>query len=112
MFWFFYLFFEYAAFEIVISTNSHARHIKLPERSTVLMVHDSINNKYGSCLKYLKYGAFTVCREARMDHIEAEKEVQWIVCLIISLQLARFLLQRPAISPPPVTPRFYTHNLH
>jgi hypothetical protein len=38
--------------------NSRIKHIKLPERDTVLMVHDSINKKYGTYLKYSKYGAF------------------------------------------------------
>jgi hypothetical protein len=38
---------KYAEFEIIISTNSHTRHIKLLERNKVLMVHDSTNNKKG-----------------------------------------------------------------
>jgi hypothetical protein len=31
-FWVLFIFLLYAAFEIVISTNSHSRHITLPER--------------------------------------------------------------------------------
>jgi hypothetical protein len=27
----------------MITTNSHTRQIKLPERNTILMIHDSIN---------------------------------------------------------------------
>jgi hypothetical protein len=50
----------YAAFEIITSTNSHTRHIKLPEHIKILMVHDIINKKYGSYLKYPIYGAFTL----------------------------------------------------
>jgi hypothetical protein len=43
MFWLLFNFLIYAAFEITVSTNSHTRYIKLPERNKVLMVHDSIN---------------------------------------------------------------------
>jgi hypothetical protein len=32
-------------------------YIKLPERNAVLMVHSSINKKYGSYIKYSKFGA-------------------------------------------------------
>jgi hypothetical protein len=31
----------------MITTNSHTRQMKLPERNTVLMVHDSINKING-----------------------------------------------------------------
>jgi hypothetical protein len=44
----------------IISTNSHTRHTKLLERNKVLMVHDSVNKKYGSYFKYPKYCAFTL----------------------------------------------------
>jgi hypothetical protein len=50
----------YAAFEILLRTISHTRHSKLPERKKVLIVHYSISKKYGPCLKYPKYTAFTV----------------------------------------------------
>jgi hypothetical protein len=50
----------YAAFEIITSTDSHTRQIKLPEHNKVLMIHVSANKKYGSCLRYLIYGAFTL----------------------------------------------------
>jgi hypothetical protein len=34
----------YVAIQTTIRTNSHIRHIKLPDRYKVLMVRDSINN--------------------------------------------------------------------
>jgi hypothetical protein len=60
LFGFYLVFLVHAAFEIIVCTNTHTRHIKPSELNKLLMVHDYINQKYGSYLKYLKYSAFTL----------------------------------------------------
>jgi predicted membrane protein len=45
IFWLLFNILIYAAFEITVNTKSRTRHIKLHERTKVLMDHDSINNK-------------------------------------------------------------------
>jgi hypothetical protein len=44
-FWLLFSFLIYAALQIIISTNSHTRHIKLTECHEALMVYNYINNK-------------------------------------------------------------------
>jgi hypothetical protein len=60
-----FIFLIYAAFEVIGSTNSHTRHSNLPEPNKVLMVHDSA----GTCLKYSKYGAFTLLCDIKIKPI-------------------------------------------
>jgi hypothetical protein len=44
--WLLFSFLMYAAFEIIMTTNSHTTHVKIPERNKVLMLHDSVNKKW------------------------------------------------------------------
>jgi hypothetical protein len=87
----------------MLSIDSDTRHIKLPERKNVLMVHDSINKKYGSCLQYSKHSAFillyfwsTIVILGRVSWLNGTRRSNFIIFLILFVLFYMYLIWLPA----------------